>query len=452
MRKVVISGMIGNALEWYDYALYAQFSVIIGSTFFPESSYTKIWTFAVFAAGFVVRPLGGILFGQIGDRFGRRIALVIGILMMAIPTAGIGLLPSYESIGILAPIILILIRLAQGFSLGGEFSGCIAYIVEHSPPKSRGLAGSSTFVSMCLGMMLGLIVANLFRYLLSQEALVAWGWRVPFIMGLGIGLVGLYIRTHLSESPIYKAAKANGALSPTPLRETVKNYWREVLMAVIIYINVTAPFYTTTVFIKEYMINLGYENTQGVFISSVILAVLIITFPISAYASDRIGRKPILIWSSVALVVSIYPIFLALHTMNYGIAILSQVIFSAIVGAYMGPVPTLLVELFPTKVRFTGVAISYNLSAAIFGGTAPMVGTLLHKITGEQISLAYYLTALAVFTLSCLHFCKETYKSSLSDDSTHLISDIDAIYKIGQEELVGQEVVAFANNELQEAK
>ena len=452
MRKVIISGMIGNALEWYDYALYAQFSAIIGATFFPESHYAEVWTFAVFAAGFIVRPIGGILFGQIGDRFGRRIALVIGILIMAIPTAGIGLLPSYESIGLIAPIILVIIRLAQGFALGGEFSGCIAYIVEHSPAKSRGLAGSSTFVSMCLGMMLGLIVANLFRYFLSEEDLVSWGWRVPFVVGLGIGLVGIYIRTHLSESPIYKAAKEKGALSRTPLRETLTKYWREVLMAIIIYINVTAPFYTTTVFIKEYMVNLGYEQAQGVFTSSIILIVLMITFPISAYISDRIGRKPILIWSSVALVISIYPIFLALHSMNYSIAILSQIIFSAIVGAYMGPVPTLLVELFPTKVRFTGVALSYNLSAAIFGGTAPMVGALLHKITGEQISLAYYLTTLALFTLSCLYFCKETYKNNLSDDSIHPVSGMDEIYEIGQEMLAGEKGSVFASNGLKEAK
>ena len=220
MRKVVISGMIGNALEWYDYALYAQFAYIIGVKFFPQTEFVEILTFAVFAAGFVVRPLGGIIFGQIGDRFGRRIALVLGIMLMAIPTAGIGLLPSYESIGITAPIILVIIRLLQGFSLGGEFSGCIAYIVEHSPADKRGLAGSAAFVSMCLGMLLGLIVAQGFTYFLSEENLLSWGWRIPFIVGLFIGLVGLYIRSHLAESPLYKAAKAQGALSRTPLRET----------------------------------------------------------------------------------------------------------------------------------------------------------------------------------------------------------------------------------------
>ncbi|MDP5110531.1 MAG: MFS transporter [Rickettsiaceae bacterium] len=419
MKKIIISGMIGNALEWYDYALYAQFTYIIGLKFFPETEFIEILTFAVFAAGFVVRPIGGIVFGYIGDRMGRRIALALGIILMAVPTAGIGLLPSYETIGMAAPLTLTFIRLVQGLSLGGEFSGCIAYIVEHSPAEKRGLAGSASFVSMCLGMLLGLIVAQGFTYFLTEEDLMSWGWRVPFVLGLFIGLVGLYIRAHLSESPIYLAAKAKGALSRTPLRETIKSYWREMLMAIAIYINVTAPFFTTTVFINRYMTNLGYEQTQGTLTSSIILVTLSIMFPISAYISDKIGRKPVIVWSSIALVVSIYPIFLALHTMDYTLAILSQIIFSAIVGIYMGPIPTLLVELFPTRVRFTGVAISYNLSAAIFGGTAPMVGAALYKITGEQISLAYYLTALAFICLCTLYFYKETYKNNLSDEIIH---------------------------------
>ncbi len=416
MKKIVISGMIGNALEWYDYALYAQFSYIIGMKFFPETEFVEILTFAVFATGFIVRPLGGIIFGHIGDKLGRKMALVIGILLMAIPTAGIGLLPSYEAIGIAAPIILVIIRLLQGFSLGGEFSGCIAYIVEHSPPEKRGLAGSASFVSMCLGMLLGLIGAQGFTYYLSEEDLLSWGWRVPFIAGLFIGLIGLYIRNHLSESPLYLAAKKQGALSRTPLTETFTKYWREVLIAIAVYINVTAPFYTTTVFIKSYMETLGYEKNQGTIACGLILVTMSLIFPISAHYSDKIGRKPIIVWASVALVFSTYPIFLALHSMNFTIALLSQVIFAAIVGVYMGPVPTLLVELFPTRVRFTGVAVSYNLSAAIFGGTAPMIGAALHKITGHQISLSYYLTGLALFCLCTLYFYKETYRNNLSEN------------------------------------
>lgn len=419
MRKVVISGMIGNALEWYDYALFAQFSYIISIKFFPKTEYADIYTYAIFAAGFVLRPVGGIIFGQIGDKFGRKIALALGIMLMAIPTAGIGLLPSYESIGITAPIILLIIRLMQGFSLGGEFSGCIAYIVEHSPDDKRGLAGSSAFVSMCMGMLLGLIVAQSFTYFLSEENLLSWGWRAPFISGLFIGLIGLYIRSHLSESPLYKAAKAQGALSRTPLRETLGTYWREVLMAISIYINVTAPFYMLTVFTKCYMEKLGYMQYQINITCIVILISMSVVFPFSAYLSDKIGRKPILTWTSIALLLFTYPIFLALHSMSFTIALLSQAFFACIVGAYMGPVPTILVELFPTRVRFTGVAISYNLSAAIFGGTAPMIGVWLHKITGQQISQAYYLTALALFCLCSLYFYKETYRNNLSDNIIH---------------------------------
>lgn len=413
MRKVVISGMIGNALEWYDYALYAQFAYIIGQHFFPDSEMRDTLTFAVFAAGFIVRPLGGIIFGNIGDRFGRRIALVVGIITMAIPTAGIGLLPGYNTIGIAAPIILTIIRLIQGFSLGGEFSGCISYIVEHASLEQRGLAGSASFVSMCGGMLLGLLTAAGFSYFMSAEMLFEWGWRIPFIAGLFISSVGLYIRKNLAESPIYKKAKETGRLSRFPLRETLTKYPKELIVALGIYITVTAPFYTSTVFIGNFMQTLGYTNQQSTIVSSIILIVMMIVLPISAYISDKIGRRPVLIWGIILLIVSVYPIFIALGSMNFALAIISQVIFAGIISIYMGPVPTILVEIFPTRVRFTGVALSYNLAAAIFGGTAPMVAMILTKVTGDNYAIAYYLIALALLSSIILKFYKETYKKNL---------------------------------------
>ncbi|MGI4775445.1 MAG: MFS transporter [Janthinobacterium lividum] len=416
MRKVVISGMIGNALEWYDYALYAQFTSIIAQHFFPHSEYKEIWANAVFAVGFIARPVGGIILGNIGDKFGRRIALVIGILCMAVPTAGIGLLPSYQTIGILAPIILVLIRLVQGFSLGGEFSGCIAYIVEHAPKEKRGIAGSASFVSMCLGMLLGLGTAKAFAYYMPQKDLISWGWRLPFIFGLFIGGVGLYIRKHLSESPLYKAAKESGGLSRTPLKETVTKYWLQLVIAIGIYVTVTAPFYTATVFIESFMHNLGYTKDQSSIVGATILIVMMIVFPISAMLSDQVGRRPILKIGAIMLIVSIYPTFMALGSMNYNIAMASQILFAAIIAFYMGPVPTALVEIFPTRVRFTGVALSYNLSAAIFGGSAPLVAMTLLRWTGDRYSIAYYLISLAVVTLFILSFYRETYRKSLSDN------------------------------------
>jgi MHS family proline/betaine transporter-like MFS transporter len=266
-------------------------------------------------------------------------------------------------------------------------------------------------------MLLGLGVATFFRCILSEEDLFAWGWRIPFIAGLFIGLVGVYIRSHLSESPIYKAAKAEGLLSRTPLRETLTKYRREALMAMVIYINVTAPFYIATVFIKNYMDTLGYKSNQSSVVCTLILITMTAVFPVSAHLSDKIGRKPVLIGGIVALMLSAYPVFVALQSMDYILVILSQMLFAAIIGVYMGPVPTILVELFPTRVRFTGIAISYNMSAAIFGGTAPMVGAALYKITGDELALAYYLTALAVFGLGALYFYyKETYKYDLLAD------------------------------------
>lgn len=415
MKKVVISGMVGNALEWYDYALYAQFTPIIAQHFFPDSEIKEILTLAVFAAGFIVRPLGGIFFGNIGDRLGRRIALVIGILTMAIPTAGIGLLPSYESIGLAAPIILTIIRLVQGFSLGGEFSGCIAYIVEHAPYERRGLAGSASFVSMCAGMLLGLITASAFTNYMEEDRLIAWGWRIPFIAGLFIGGIGLYIRSHLSESPLYKAAKESGSLSRTPLRETLTKYWLELIVAMGIYITVTAPFYTATVYIENFMQTLGYNKSQSSIVGTIILTTMIIGFPISAAISDRVGRRPVLTLGIVLMIILIYPIFLMLGSMDFTLAVISQIIFSSIIALYMGPVPTTLVEIFPTRVRFTGVALSYNISAAIFGGSAPMMGMLLMRFTGDKYAISYYLIGLAILTLIILKFYKETYKKNLSE-------------------------------------
>lgn len=413
MKKVVISGMIGNALEWYENILYAQFAHIIGIHFFPDSETRDTLTFAIFAAGFIVRPLGGIIFGNIGDRFGRRTALVVGIITMAIPTAGIGLLPGYKTIGIAAPIILTAIRLIQGFSLGGEFSACISYIVEHAPLEQRGLAGSSSFVSMCGGMLLGVVTTASFSCFMPPDMLFEWGWRIPFIAGLFISAIGLYIRKNLAESPIYKKAKETGRLARFPLRETLTNHSKELIIALGLYITVTAPFYTSTVFIGNFMKTLGYSSKQNMIISSLILIVMMIVFPISAYISDKIGRRPVLIWGIILLILLVYPIFICLGSMNFTLAIISQIIFASIIGIYMGPIPTVLVEIFPTSIRFTGVALSYNLAAAIFGGTAPMIAILLTRITGDNYAIAYYLIALALLSFIILRFYKETYKKNL---------------------------------------
>lgn len=413
MRKVIVAGMIGNALEWYDYALYAQFVHIISKHFLPDSEIRDIIAFAIFASGFFVRPIGAVIFGNIGDKLGRRFALMLGILTMAIPTAAIGMLPSYDQIGIAAPILLVIIRLIQGFSLGGEFSGCITYMVEHSPKNRRGLVGSASFISMCLGMLLGAATASTMAYFMSEENLVSWGWRLPFIAGLFVGLIGIYIRMNLTESPIYQEAKARKATSSRPVYEILTQYYGSLFVAIAIYITVTAPFYTATVFVESFLKNLGYSSFIAFFASTIILMTMIAVLPLSAILSDYIGRRKVLILGAWGIALSAYPTFWALGQMDDFLALIASFIFSAIVAFYMGPVPTVLVESFPTRLRFTGVALSYNVSAAIFGGTAPMVGAMFVKFTGDSYAMGYYLTILAIFTIFVLRWFKETSNVAL---------------------------------------
>ncbi len=407
--------MIGNALEWYDYALYAQFSTIISETFFSNSEYKELLTFAVFALGFVIRPMGAILFSIIGDKFGRKNALSLGVFSMALPTAGIGLLPGYDVIGLTAPIMLCVMRLLQGLSLGGEFSVCITYLIENAPNNKRGLIGSASFVSMCIGMIFGSATAYLMHSLIPPEILKAWAWRLPFVLGLGIGIVGFYIRRNLSESPIYVEAKTKGQMATAPIMETIKNNWRELLISMGIYITVTAPFYTLTVYVESFLHKtLGYPATQSTIVNTIGLFVMIIVMPIAAKITDHIGRKPVIAFSSLMLTLAIYPIFKAFGTGDFKLAILAQCGFAFILACYMGPIPTVLVEMFSTRARLTGVSLSYNISAAIFGGTAPMTAIILQQITGNKYAMSIYLAFLTAFSFwVIIEYFKESYQKSL---------------------------------------
>lgn len=415
MKKVIFAAGFGNALEWFDFILYAQFYKMIAKHFFPVSDMAEIMAMAVFAAGFLGRPLGALVFGTIGDRFGRRIALIMGIVTMAVPTAAIGLLPSYEQIGITSTILLILMRMMQGFSLGGEFSTCIAYVVEHSPPSSRGFAGSTAFMSMCIGMLLGSGTSALMAYYMLPEDIMSWGWRMPFIAGLFIGIVGLYIRLKLAESPLYKAAKATKQLSSSPIKELFTGNWKELFIGIAIYITVTTPFFTLTVYIENFMKNLGYGAHDASITAMSILITMIVIFPISAKFSDIFGRRFVLISGVLGIAICTLPTFWVLGDMNFNNAFAALIAYTIVVSWYMGPVPTVLVELFPTRVRLTGVALSYNVSAALFGGTAPMMAMLLQQWLDDKFAIAYYIMALAAFTLLVLRHYQESYKKSLID-------------------------------------
>lgn len=419
IKKVVAAGMIGNGLEWYDYALYGHFATLISSHFFPSDNpdnqyLSLIATFGVFAAGFIMRPLGAVLFGYIGDAYGRRSALAISILLMAFPTAMIGLLPTYAQIGIWAPLLLTLFRLLQGLALGGEFSGSITYVVEHAPAGKRGIIGGTSLVSMMIGILLGAFVGTAFSKGLSPEDFQSWGWRVPFVIGLVIGLIGFYIRSFLDESPAYKKAKERSALSDTPVRDTLRSHGGTLLMTIMIYIGVTAPFYVYTVFMNTYMSKiLSYSFSDSMLVTTVSMLLVTLLIPVAAGISDRIGRKPVMVFSALAYMLLSYPIFMLIESGSLAYAQLGMIMYGIVLTFYIAPVPAMLVEVFPTRVRYTGMALACNISAAVFGGTTPMIVTSLIQATGNPSVVAFYVMASLALSLVALYFYKETYKANI---------------------------------------
>lgn len=417
MKKVVVSGMIGNGLEWYDYALYGQMAWLLSKLFFPEGDATValLATYGVFAAGFVVRPLGAILFGWIGDAFGRKRAMVIAVLMMAIPTGCIGLLPTYAEIGIWAPVLLTIIRLLQGLSLGGEFSGSITYIVEHAPAGKRGVAGSASLISLNLGFLLGLLVNSLCIGWFGQEAFEAWAWRVPFLLGIAIGFIGFYIRTHCSESPAYEQAREEGSLSKTPVRQAFAKHPWELAQGFCIYMTVTMPFYLTAIyFISFSHRQLALPMNEAITLNVINMLLMMACYFPAAWLSDKIGRRTVMMGAALIMMATVYPLFSQFAPGEAMLSIgLVQALFTLVLGFYLGPVAALLVELFPTSVRYTGMAIAYNLAAALFGGTAPMVCEWLIAKTASTASIAYYVMACNAVSLAALYFFKDRSKEAL---------------------------------------
>jgi MHS family proline/betaine transporter-like MFS transporter len=416
MRKIIIAGMLGNGLEWYDYALYAYTTLIISKLFFPAGDETVhlLATLGIFAVGFVARPFGGIVFGVVGDKFGRRRALVLSIFMMAIPTGCIGLLPTYSQIGIFAPLLLTLIRVLQGLSLGGAFSGSMTFLVEHAPAKQRGLVGSASICSLVIGFLLGSLVSLLVKSLVTDVQYESWGWRIPFLLGIAIGFIGFYIRKHCEESPSYEIAKREGGLSATPVRDVLRFEMKHMAQAIGIYMTVTMPFYLLSAYFMTFTEHtLGRSSEEALTLNFINMLILLVISPFSAWLSDRVGRRKVLGITAFAILLGTYPVFTMLQQPEFFTIALGQAIFAVGVAFYIGPVPALLVEIFPTRVRYTAMSLSYNICAALFGGTAPMVCQWLITATGNTYSIAYYVIVCAVISLVALFYYRDRHEEAL---------------------------------------
>jgi MFS transporter, MHS family, proline/betaine transporter len=418
MKKVIVAGMIGNGLEWYDFMIYGLLATTIGAQFFPvDGVYNQlILSFGVFAAGFLMRPLGAVIFGCLGDKIGRKYSLAVSILVMAFSTAAIGLIPNYATIGILAPLILTLLRLIQGLALGGELSVSIAYVVEHGNQEKRGLIGSSILVSMMIGILIAKGIIVTLQQIVGPEAFQVWGWRIPFILGVFIGLVGFYIRTSLGESPVYTEAKQQQALSKRPVQETFFKYGKELLVVHGLYCAVTIPFYGFTIFMKTYLediLNYSYDDVGVIDLVSSI--VLLIVIPISAQLSDRWGRRTVLGIGCMLFFTLTYPAFALIQTENFISCLVGQILLAITIGVYIGPVPAVLIEAFPTSIRSTAAGLASNITATLLGGTSPAIITLLIQKTGSFYAPCWYFIASAVISAVSLLFYPETNKRNLND-------------------------------------
>jgi MHS family proline/betaine transporter-like MFS transporter len=402
--------MIGNLFEWYDFALFGYFASIIGKQFFPAGSEVTqlIAAFGVFAAGFLVRPLGGMIFGHIGDRMGRKKALVLTILFMAIPTAIIGILPAYEQIGVAAPILLVIMRMLQGISMGGNYGGSITFTTEHTDPRHRGLIGSFAVTSCLVGIMLGSGTAAMFSHVFGEEQLYSCGWRIPFLLGIFICLVGFYMRRNIPESPEYVVAQEAGHIERHPVLEVFREHSRTLLKVVMAVMLHDLSFYILFVYMATHLSEvIGFDKTTALTINTINLVVVSCFTVLSAWLSDRIGRKPVLAMAAFMFVVGTIPLLTVVNgAQDATTALVAQMFLAIAVGGYFGPLPALMVEAYPTNIRFSAVAITTNISGPLFGGTAPMIVTYLIDVTGSNLVPAYYLTFGAVVALISLRFIK----------------------------------------------
>jgi MFS transporter, MHS family, proline/betaine transporter len=405
VKKVIASTMIGNGLEWYDYALYGTFTALISKHFFPpgDDAVALIATFGIFAVGFLMRPLGAMFFGYIGDKYGRKNALALSILLMAFPTACIGLLPTYQEIGLWAPILLTLIRLVQGIAIGGEFGGSIVYLVEHASTKNKNQMGNFSILSMLIGLLSGAMIAAALAHLMPAEDFDSYGWRIPFILGFFIGIVGLYIRTKLDESPVFMEAKEAGHTSDAPIKEALQQSYKEILLGIGVYLAVTIPFYIQTVFMPSFLVKfLKFSTSDSLLIFSLSLLAMMVVAPISAWLSDNKDREVVLKIVLISYIAFAIPYIYMLEQNTFASVLTAQLLFAVILGSYIAPIPTLVVELFPTKTRYTGMSLACNLAAAIFGGTAPILVTKMITMTGSYSPIAFYIMAAAFASFLCI--------------------------------------------------
>ncbi|MFF4401032.1 MFS transporter [Streptomyces sp. NPDC001480] len=423
LRRAVGASALGNCMEWFDFGVYSYLAATIGKVFFPGASPAAqvISSFATFAAAFVVRPLGGLVFGPLGDRLGRQKVLATTMIMMAVGTFAIGLIPSYGTIGIAAPVLLLLARMVQGFSTGGEYGGATTFVAEYSPDRRRGFLSSWLDFGTFVGYALGSALVTLLNLMLTDTQMLSWGWRIPFLIAGPLGVIGLYMRLKLEESPAFQQQLDEHEKSlaqesaGSELKAIVRNHWRALLVCVGLVLLYNVTNYMVTGFLPTYQTETLHRSSgfaDVLVLAGMVWIVVLITF--IGRLSDRVGRRPVYGVAAAAMVVLAVPAFLLIKMHGTWGPVLGVLLLSTLLACFAAPSAATLPALFPTAVRYAAMGIGFNFAVAAFGGTTPLVTEALVNLTGNDMMPAFYLMLAGAIGLVTVWFLPESAQVPLN--------------------------------------
>jgi metabolite-proton symporter len=420
VRRIVIASLVGTSLEWYDFFIYGTAAALVfNQLFFPsfDPLVGTLLAFATYAVGFIARPVGGVIFGHYGDKVGRKNVLIITLMLMGVATFAIGLMPTYATIGVWAPILLVLLRFVQGIGLGGEWGGAVLMTLESGDPAKRGLNASWPQVGVPVGLLLANGVLSLMGALTDEAGFLSWGWRVPFLLSGLLVLVGLWIRLSIEESPLFREVEAKDVKARAPIVEVVRRYPRQLLLALGARVGVDVAFYIFVLFITTYVVTyLKLPKSYALVAVLVAAAVQVLFIPLFGSLSDRYGRRPIYLIGAIGAAVWTFVFFALLDTGNFALIVVAAVVALILHAAMYGPQASFIAEMFPTAVRYTGASMGYQVAGILGGALAPIIATALLNGYKSSVPVSIYVAAVLAVTVLCVVLAKETAKSDLDAD------------------------------------